>query len=166
MGSPSYRIESDCSQVIAVRLRPLEFAGRLSPSLRRSEAMLEAAFCTSAKRSYTARRQHGSSDLQPVDCGLPRARCEHTATRGDCCLRFCQSNQTFVAALSRFVPTFVAFNLAANSCTPADLHSQSVIGEINLLTAVIPGSIMVTEGGATGSRLKPTRPKKPRRFAT
>jgi len=39
----------------------------------------------------------------------------------------------------QFVATFVAFNLVANSCTPADLHSQSVIGEINLLTIMIPG---------------------------
>jgi hypothetical protein len=31
----------------------------------------------------------------------------------------------------------VAFDLAANSSTPADLSSQSVIGEINLLTIMI-----------------------------
>ena len=36
------------------------------------------------------------------------------------------------------MPTFVAFDLAANSCAPAALPSQSVIGEINLLATVIP----------------------------
>ena len=35
--------------------------------------------------------------------------------------------------------TFVAFDLAAASCAHAALPSQSVIGEINLLTIMIPG---------------------------
>jgi hypothetical protein len=34
---------------------------------------------------------------------------------------------------------FVAFDLTAASCVPAAFTSQSAIGEINLLTIVIPG---------------------------
>ena len=37
-------------------------------------------------------------------------------------------------------PTFLAFNLAALSRVLAALPSQSVIGELNLLTIVMPGS--------------------------
>jgi hypothetical protein len=41
----------------------------------------------------------------------------------------------------------VAFDLAAISCVPADLSSQSVIGEINLLATVIPGQRRAVAGG-------------------
>jgi len=41
----------------------------------------------------------------------------------------------------------VAFDLAAISCVPADLSSQSVIGEINLLATVIPEQGRAVAGG-------------------
>jgi hypothetical protein len=46
--------------------------------------------------------------------------------------------------------TFVAFDLAMSSCAPVALPSQSVIGEINLLTIVIPG-----QGGAVAVGVSP-----------